>query len=1527
MNKACTTHLHYPLSVAQQGIWLGQKIHSGSAIYNTAEAIEIMGPLNIALFSQAIELVCAKAAALRMQIFEVDDAARQRIVSSSIPVKHLDFSKEENVEKATFEWMKNNVETPISLEHGPLARQALIRMGQERTMWYQCIHHIAADGYSYNLITQKVAELYTALLAEKQLDEDIFEEFEWCIKEATAYQESDKFHKDRQYWAKSLHQMPQPATLSRSDASISANVVRSSYTFNSHAFTAIKQNFKSDSVTWVDTLLASVVQLVGRKTAVNDLTIGVPMMGRMGSVTANIPAMVMNIVPLRIKIQRNDSLHSLSTTVARQLLQAKRHQRYRYEQMRRDVNKVGGDKKLYGPVVNILPFSKDVRVEGCSTKTHRISAGPVEDISFTFVLTEGGELVFDLEANPDRYSIDMLQTIRDELCDDIQRLSKADEWNAPLSNSQNIALLKEQWSWLEGKALTNGETVLQLLLKQLTRNDNRVALVEHGKQWRYSELLERISVWVAVLTEEGVTADDRVALVLPRSETSISLSLSLLFIGATYIFLDPEGPEQRNKDILNSIDAKLIIHSNKRVETLCANGSSESIAMNKLLDSFHKNLERNQTKSIKDRRLLELNKLGEFSKYSNSTAYIKFTSGSTGTPKGIAISQGSLSEFINGAMQCYEVSEDDRVLQFAPLHFDTSVEEIYTTLCAGGSLFLRDDTMMVSIADFLQNCEIWNIRIIDLPTAFWHELVFYCVTLGKTLPACIERVIIGGEAVLPERVQQWHEVNRFNAKLLNTYGPTETTVVVSCAHIHSQQKNVTSIGQPLPGRVCVVVDEYNHLVPIGEVGELVIAGIGIGEGYWKDSELTKRQFINLDVYLSETSLKAYKTGDKARIHPAGFIEYLGRLDDELKISGHRINPLEVENAILGVNLVSKAAVVGDLRSKINKQLIAFIEKSPQSDMHDQELKRRVRHHLQALLPAPMVPGNVVIMDRLPLNAAGKIDKKSLRLLNISGSSLSRATNRSDKNKVVDMSGDVSSVAEGDEQAMIEKSIVHIWKEVIGLDDVSREDDFFIIGGSSLQSIQVVNRLSALMRRNIPINLLFQHPVVSNFAEAILTYNEDVKPIIKPLENVRLQIEKDTQLPSDLVFNKIENKKEDNSKNKIILLTGATGFVGVHLLARLLKVDNVHIICLVRANNVDEAYLRLRKAFDQQEIALNDQDTWSRVTAIPADIGQPWLGLEEHQFHSLSQQVDITIHNAAVTSVVQEYQSLYRANVFSTKELIRLSAKRNTPIHYVSTIAVAPPKLLKEQFLDWHVGLLDGYQQSKWASERCLEKANANGLPVKVYRLARVVGDVHRGGVNKKDLVWQILQSSSRINALPITPIEEPWTPVDTISAFIAGTVEKTLNQDHCDSNAAIFNLLPEKNVKLNEVFQWYRELLREQVCDARSARDLDVLPFSEWLEKLNQSQSAESQALANFFNENPAIDIREFDEANKDRANSKSQSAVVSISGQVITMMDALSLKFPTFNKDIFSRYLRYAITHNMISISTISEGDYEYAG
>ncbi|GAA2465339.1 hypothetical protein GCM10023100_76370 [Actinocorallia cavernae] len=1455
-----------PLLAAQEGIWAGQQLDTDSPAYNTAEYLCVAGPLDTALFERALRHVVAETEALNVT-FDTDDTGRPWQIDTPADGWHLhlaDLTAEPDPRARASTWMDQDMARPVDLTRGPVFGHALLRTAPEEFLWYHRVHHIALDGFGLSLVARRVAQVYTALMAGEPVPESGFGTLESVRAEERAYRGSARHTEDRAYWTgRYADHPPVPGPAGRS--ALPARTFHRYLAELDPATTGrLRTVARALSVTWSEILLAVTVAQLHRLTRAPEIVLSLPAMGRLGSVALRVPATVRNILPLRVPVTPDDSLRVLAPRISRELRAALPHQRYRYEQLRRDLKLVGGQRRLSGPGVNIMPFAYDLKFAGHPSTVHNVSAGPVDDLAVNvYDRADGTGLRIAVDANPDLYTESETAAFQEGL---LALLAEAlADPDRPLGGGRAHRTVPV----LDGGPLpVPARPVLSLIADHAARRGGAVAVEHAGATLTYAQLLGAARDIAREIAGRGVGKGDLVAVALPRGTYAVTALLGVLLSGAAYCPLDPGAPADRTARLLADAAPALVLTTGDHTAGFMEHPEHPVL----LLDGPEAGPGTTGTPSA-----------SALAPEPTDLAYVLHTSGSTGRPKGVAVGHAALAHFVAAATHRYGLRRKDRVLQFAPPHFDASVEEIFLTLCAGATLVVRTDDMTDSVPDFLDACARLRVSVLDLPTAYWHELAHAVSTGTAALPEGVRTVVIGGEPALPERVERWRESVGTSVTLLNTYGPTEATVVATVADLSAPglAAGDVPIGLPLPGTRAAVVD-----------GELYLLGPTLADGYRGDLPDGAR-FAPLTALADAP--RAYRTGDLVRIGADGQLRHLGRADAEFKISGHRVQPAEVENALLTHSGIREAAVAGQVLPDGTRRLVAHVVAPAVADAPAPSAAE-IRDHLRARLPAAMVPSAVEVVDRLPRTGSGKIDRAALAEPPDHRAPVHRAP------------------AEG---SPLERTVTGVWRQILGTEAVAVHDDVFDLGAHSLQAIQAANRLGVELGREVKVAWLFQHPTAAGLVRFLTEGEAGAEaeagsgaetgarvgvetgaepevdsgperprpapaPTVLPPPRVLLH---DAELDPDI---RPGAKRTPREAPRRILLTGATGFVGSHLLARLLADTDAEIVCTVRAADVPEATARVHAALTRHGIAPGERAS-ARLTALPADLARTDLGLSPETLADLAASCDAIFHNAASVSILRDYTTLRAANTESTRRLLRLAAVGTTPLHYVSTLSVAPPARhrpeVPEEFLPFHEGLRHGYQRSKWASEHLLEQAAQRGLPVTVHRLGRVLGPARTGYVNERDFLWSVLRAGVPAGIVPELFEDEVWTPVDFVARSL---VHLCLRRD--EGTAGVFNHATLPRVRLADVYDWVRAY----------GYPVRVLPLANWRERLPRSADAAATTLAFF-------DSAADDSDGQDRPTDLRLGHVRA--DRVRAGLAGSGITCPPVDRDQFFRYLDHCVT------------------
>lgn len=1462
--------LTLPLTYAQKGLWLGQQKLADSPCYNTAEIVRFDGEIDREKLVAAIAQVIQYTAALNMYFSHGPNGLVQRYHSNNANIGgsineltnvHIEADSINRFPPTSDAQLNrnycfNDAQTMLDWQHYWLAqvidltqdrpfKHALIQCPNGDYAWYLQIHHIACDGFSYALIGKALKASYQGTLGTSELNS--IKSYETLINQTIRYDNSDQKINDEVYWCDQL-KAHHPLSFKSVELADSQPCVarRVAVKLNSDFYAGLKHQAREINNDWPTLVKAIVAKWMYACTGHTAITFGCPDMNRPFGPTMGTPALQMNILPLTIVINATETIIELAKNIQQQQKADKNHINYRYELFPSLLKKIHKNKavnelydsetiRAFGPIINILPFDRSLQIGQVKARIESLSAGPVEDIAIYFSVNDRNGLDSFIEFHPDLYSKEESEW----LCDNFSR------WlNSPalfdsitptkkISHAKNSSYINANHKKINGifgySSIIFGSVINdQPSVNSSARQNNIFELIEHQRQtqgqrealrwldenqpeaeWQsidYHTLCTRVADTAQTFAQAGLRKGQKCVIATGRSPWAIVSMLACLALNAEFIGIDIDGP-------------------NGRLQTIIEDGNPSLVVVNDAEWLRQKNIQLpNLSKIITTARIEHFACNSKIStslameifcnqQDPTAAAYSIYTSGSTGAPKAVQIAQKSLLHFIYSSNTVYQISPKDQVLQFAPLYFDACIEEIFISLCQGATLTLRSSTMIENLNTFNQTVDSLGITVLDLPTAFWHEWVRFNTNSKCSFPRRISRVIIGGEACRPSAIDEFFSVSH-QASLINTYGPSEATVIATTKIITRQNRHnvhTSSIGKPLPGRRVYILDQNNQLMPKGIAGQLVLAGDSLAEGYFGQPALTASKFITLN-----DQERAYLTGDRAAISPSNEVIFYGRVDDEIKISGQRIHPAEIEAAMERI-LNGYQIVVISREYNRQTQIFAVVAHECYTEFSQYPDTQKLKQSLSEELPSVQIPSQIFVRNKLPLTHAGKVDRN--KLWDEINAQDSHAPDIVDRSNSINHKSHASSLFNDEVRAVLE-----VWQEVLGIKNIFADDDFFVLGGTSLQLLQVATHLNEYIRSlnnknpyEISVSDLFKNPKASDLAKTLKASRDPLKDDLPALAFSGPQLTNELQLK----FRQSRRYKQE----KHFLLTGATGFIGIHIVSALIE-QGCRVSCVVRACNEHQARKNLAIACQSQGISdISENDS---IIIVLGDLAVHDWGLTERHLASLAEPLTGVIHNGAMTSVVRDYQSLEAVNVNATATALKLAHLAGVSFHYISTVAIADNKTLPETFIEAHEYLLDGYQQSKWAAENLIQQRAKLNQPYAIYRLPRVVGDPNTGAINPKDLIWQIAAASERAQVLPVLAFEEPWISVKEVARFVS----ERATQQH----VGIYNCMPNQPVAIKELLNKIAE-----TCD------LPQVPIGEWLLALQASQHSEDRALHAFF--------------------------------------------------------------------------------
>ncbi|MGW5171765.1 amino acid adenylation domain-containing protein [Streptomyces nodosus] len=1022
-----------PLTAAQSGMWYAQALDPLSPAQNTAECLEIDGPLDPGLFTQALRQVLSEAEPLRVRVEDGPDGPRQYLhAAPQLPLTVRDLRGDDAARRAE-EWMRDDLTTPCDLAAGPLLRHALFRVGDERWLWYQRVHHLVIDGYGYSLLVRRTAEVYTALARGDQPPPCRFGRLADLVEDDTAYRHSDTFTADRAHWSAAFADRPQAPRLAGRGALPSRTFLRRGTRLSPQTTGRLRELAARLRATWPDVLIAAQALYVSRATGRPDVVLGLPMMGRMGSAALRVPGMVMNVLPLRLAVTPATTFAELVRQVVLGIREVRRHQRYRYEDVRRDLGLLGEHRALVGPLVNIMPFDYGVDFAGAPARARNLSAGPVDDLTVNIYDRGDGEgLAIDHDGNPALYDESALTAHQERFVGLLDRLLDADPQEPSatvgIATPDELTLVLDEFNRTTEPVPPT--TLIGPIEAQAMRTPDATAVVFGDTSLTYSELNVGANRLAHHLQSLGAGPGTVVAVSVPRSADLVLALLAVLKAGAAYLPLDPDYPAQRLAYMLQ--DARPVCAITDRADRLPEDTGVPPVALD--------GLDLSGAPWINPPRALT----------PNHPAYVIYTSGSTGRPKGVVVPHRAIDNRLCWMQHAYRMTPEDRVLQKTPSSFDVSVWEFFWPLRQGATLVIAEPGLHkdpLGLARLIREQAVTTCHFVPPMLQ-----VFLAEPESAGCDGPLRQVFCSGEA-LPRETTLAFARTLPGVELHNLYGPTEAAVDVSHHTCDPADMGPVPIGRPVWNTHLYVLDASLQPCPPGVPGELYLSGAQLADGYLDRPDLTAPRFV-ADPFGPPGS-RMYRTGDLARWTEQGEVEYLGRTDHQVKLRGQRLELGEVETALAAQAGVDGACALVREDRPGEQLLVGYVT----GDVDPAVVRAGVAREL----PEYMVPSAVVALKSFPLSPNGKLDRRELPVPAFTGG------------------------ARGREPADArEATLTRLFAEILGTERTSPDDMFFDLGGTSLLAVRLVARIREEFGTELTIGSLFEAPTPAALAARLDT---------------------------------------------------------------------------------------------------------------------------------------------------------------------------------------------------------------------------------------------------------------------------------------------------------------------------------------------------------------------------------------------------------------------------------------------------------
>lgn len=1293
----------YNLTKPQMSIYMTEKF-SNDSTNNIMGSIYFKSDIDVETLKEAMFLTIKNNQALRTRIFEENGVPKQ-FFSDSIPsdITVKDFSQKTMNDFKIFQ--TEFVQELFTLLNGDLCKFVICILPNKKVAFFGKFHHIIVDAWASALVLDNIIKNYEKL-QNHQVDFETAGLYTDFIDREQKYLSSDTYAKNKEFWNNELKNV-QPVSI-KTSPSTSNNANRVEFILSLEETNLINDFCKQNRISAYALFLAAINIYLYRTTS-GQFSIQTPILNRIGK-EKNTIGMFINMISIPNNIDNNYTIMEYLQKVALDSIKYFKNSKYPYvdllNDLRKNSNSVTSRNVVYSfqnmrpnsNLKNTLDYNVDWTFPGCIQDELVINITDVDNsgtyhISYDYLLDLFSIKEIDfMHERIKRILLNIIENPNQKIVD-IDFIPESEK--SLLLNDFNDTSFEYDSS----------KTLVDLFEEAVQHNPEKVALIYNGEEFTYQKLNNMASLIATKLTDENIS-NSRVAILCKKSAWMVAGLLGIMKSGNCYIPIDGEYPKNRINYILNDSKCAAVVTSLEYAD-------SYDIANKIVLENFDSTLTCNY-KSIATPENL---------------AYMIYTSGTTGNPKGVQIKHKNILNTLIWRKNFYKFDSSYVVLQIPSFSFDSSVEDIFTTLISGSTLVIPSVTRMDVnvVAEEIKRYGVTHFLVVpSLYKILLHEKLDFLSSL--------KIITIAGEK-FPVALVKEHFEKLPNVRLINEYGPTENSVCSTYYELTSNDDEIL-IGRPINNCKAYVLNEKRELLPIGCKGELYVSGPGVCSGYWNKPDLNKASFLDNPFGYN---YKMYKTGDIAKWDCNGNLVFLGRNDGQVKLHGLRIELEEIEEVILSNKNVSDALVLVKENLSKNQILVAYVT-SYDNNFDVNELYEKLRKKL----PFYMIP-SIVKLDEFPLTPNGKVDKNALPM----------PINKNNHNVLP--------------RNDLENDILNVCRDVLNNDNLGIFDDFFTDGDADSLSILTMN--SRLFAKDLFVRTqdFYKYSNVAELAKHIsyhkIESDDNVEYMVKPKLTV---FPKDVS-PCDLAF-----------PYKNVLLTGATGFLGIHILDYLLRYTDCMIYCIVRKKNNVNPFKRLMKL---SKFYFDDSyfDTYkNRVIILDGELSKHFFGLSQEDYSNLQKNIDCIINTAANTSHYGNYSDFEKENVLTVKNLILFAKPANILLNHMSTTNVSGNYLVENNISynftenDFYVGQNyedNVYIHSKFEAEKLILDEEYKGLNANIFRLGNLMARSKDGKfqMNKYDNAYYTrLVALAKLKVLPdnLKSQSLEFTPIDSTAEAI-----------------------------------------------------------------------------------------------------------------------------------------------------------------
>ena len=1372
----------YPLSSAQKRIYYSVKmIGEDNIVYNMPGAVLVEKILDIEKIKKVFSRILKRHSILRTRFIFKDNDIRQQVESNVDFEIPVFYNKKDEIKNIVMNFSK-----PFNLEKEPLIRMEVHYIDNKETLVLMDAHHIIMDGISLNNFIIEFERLYNGdnlkNIPIQYKDYSVWEE---------KYNESDDIKEKEDYWVNKFknsefEQLNLPYDY-KATALRSYNGDRVTNIIDEKKFRKIERYAKKIGVSPYMFFISVFYILLYKYTGQSEIILGSPIANRDKNEMKRMIGMFVNNIVTKANINSEETFQNFLNEMREQILDDISHQPY--------------------------PFDMLVKRLGIKTDNSR---NPLFDVMFTYQNNQENILKLDntetqiveINNNIAKFNLSLeikpkSHTINIEYCTDlfkketIERLFEhyinaidfiMNDVNAKIKDIEIISNTEKNkilYEFNDTKMeYPKDKTITELFEEQVEKTPNDVAVVFEDNKLTYKEVNEKANQLARYLREEkNIKPNDIVGVMLPRSIELISTLIGVLKSGACYIPIDPTYPEKRIEYMLENSDAKFLLTNEELFQKLNFENRINVYSKEIKIQDYH-NLKNVNT--------------------STDRSYIIYTSGSTGLPKGVVLKHQSLTNlcsYLNKNVEfLHEDCEYKNMASVTTVSFDIFVFETLVCLQRGLRIILANEDEQRIPQHLNELIKKNNVQLIQMTPS---RMQIFLDNIDE-IPNLnqLKYVTLAGEA-LPLRLRD--ELLKLGVKkVYNGYGPSETTVFSTFTDV--TKMNEINIGIPISNTQIYILDRNLNIVPIGVAGELYISGDGVGLGYLNREDLTNERYIN-NPFFSNSVM--YKTGDICKYDNNGQIYYLERADNQVKIRGLRIELEEIENKMLEYPGIKKAKVI--------KQTIGNREIISAYYIATKRIRiTELRKHLYSKLPNYMIPSYFTALDDFPYTPNGKIDKKSLPIPN--------SILQSEKNNYIAPKTD------------LEIKLVSIWENILNMKPIGIKDNFFELGGDSILAMNLNVQLLKITNK-ITYSDIFAYPTIMQLAEKIeekISNEKEEKDLTYLNKKYGKILNENMNIP--LVIN--ENKCEN------ILLTGVTGFLGIHILDEFLKKENGKIYVIIRKDPGQTINDKLTNKLHYYFNEKYDKYVNNRIITLEGDISKSGFGLNQEELFKLGNSVDLIINSAAKVSHYGNYQEFYNTNVKSVEKIIDFANAFKKKIFHISTLSVSGNSLVDEYYVEqkinkeidfcednFYIGqsFENVYIRSKFEAEKRILDAIQKGTDAYILRVGNLMPRREDGkfqeNISENAYITR-LKTFIKIGYLPqyLKDGYLEFTPIDSTAQAIMSIVKHTNTQNR------IYHVFNHNHVYLKDLLKEINSIkiitddeFKEKIKSILKSSDLNVI--------------------------------------------------------------------------------------------------------